>query len=240
MRFYNWILLVLNLFSVFLLIQIKLELIPLFPSNLKPNYLDSLNELISAFSIGIIISTIFYLIVSVLPNRIKSVRTQKIIQPKLNTIGSQINESIFYMVNKYSDEPVLSIQNLHSNNFSRIKKLENKPRNFKYSVLNDGGNWVNLSTGHITEYEHFFQHRKLMIEKIDDIFSLPNITNLNNGIIENLAEIRDSSFLFSISTYETFGERIANEDLGEKLYEYYKVFKKLKKHCKLNEFRIRE
>ena len=240
MRFYNWILLTLNLISIFFLLQIKLDVIPLFPSNMELSVIENLNELISRFSIGIIISTIFYLIVSVLPNEIKRIKTQKIIQPRLNTIGNQINQSIYYLVNKYSENKIKSIKNLNKNNFLGIKKLENKLQNFNYSILNNNGDWVNISTGNQTEYQHFFHHKNLIQEKIDEIFSLPNITNLNNGIIENLAELRDCSFISAISMYEQYGERIANENLGEEFFEYYKKFVRLKKHCKLTEFKIRE
>ena len=237
---YYTILILLNILSVFFVLQIKLKLIPLFQTNSSTYLIKNINDLIVNLSVGMILSTLFFIIVVLLPELIKRKSTLKIIQARLDTIGNELNHSMFYFTHKRMSMKIDSLKKLQKNDFKKISGLSRKRMNFKYTILGTHGHWIPFSSGEYTELDFFINQKKIIIKKIDEIFSLPTITQVDDELIEILAELRDCHFYGTIRAYERFGEKVSDENFNQGIYEYYRILKKLKKYCTIHNFKVRK
>ena len=110
--------------------------------------------------------------------------------------------------------------------------------NLKYKILGIHGKRIPFSSGNQTELNFFSYQRKLVITKIDEIFSLPTITYVNDELIEILAKLRDCWFYSGIKSYKKFGEKVIVNNLSLGIYDYYLLFIRLKKFAEINEFKV--
>ena len=211
--------------SLLFVLQIDLGIIPLLPINLDREKCDRINRLISNLSEGFILSYVFYLMIVYFPEKSKEVTIRKLIEPRLSTIVNMIQESIWYIVTKYEiNYSERGFKNLTEADFDRVVKLENKAMNFKYKRrYNKKRNWENYSTGEVLEIDHFLHERKIVVEKIDQIFLLPTIAYENDCLIENLAKLRDSRFYYGPEAFKKDPEAtFINFNKG--VFEYYKHY----------------
>jgi hypothetical protein len=181
------------------------------------------------------------LIVVLIPDYLKEKSTQKIIQPRINTILNELNMAIHYFhTNKIEESPKL-IENLSEEDFESIKQLQKNKMNFKYEIYGTHGNWTPFSSGELTEIKFFSMQRNLVIKKIDEIFSLPTITSVDDELIELLSKLRNSQFYSVVEVYERFSNKnISAIDFGREVYDYYLIFKDLKKYGEPTKLKVVE
>ena len=227
---YNLVLIILNVLSLIFTFQIKLSLLPLFCSRFNEKFCLNLNDLISNVALGILESSLFYLIVVYYPELLKKKSTLKVIQPRLNTIVNQLNQAIHYLhsnrINTKKDVLVLLKED-----FSSVDKLGNHKMNFQYKILNIKGEWVPFSSGDQTELQFFTSEKALITRIIDEIFNLPTITALDDSLIEILAELRDCLFYSGVKSFNTYNNfNLTIVDFDKDVYIYYQLFLRLKKH----------
>lgn len=231
------ILTVLNIISILFILQIELNLIPLISSPFNIDTTTKINSLISSISQGLVISTIFYLVVIFIPEYFKSRTIRKLIKPRLITITNMIQMSVEYLSYKYELPPQnISLNNHNIADFKKITKLQNQIMNFHYKVMTKE-TWVNQATGGSNELDHFMHEKDVVKSKIDEMLALPNIQYEEDELIECLANLRDAWFYNGVEAFKENGNTIVlNFDKG--VYDYYKCYKILKKYIKPFSFEI--
>lgn len=226
-----------NLISIFFIFQIKLKIIPLFPSCLKSDISTNINDLIYNLSLGIIISSIFYIIVVYIPDYKKRKSTLSIIEPRLNTIIEQMIQSIYYLIDKRLRLTNPSFENLSEVDFLSITNLDKRKMDFKYEIFGNNFEWIKFSSGEVLELEHFSNHRDLVIKKIDEILSMPTIIYIDSELIEVLAKLRDCWFFSGIESMNSYNA-ISVQNFNKGVYDYYSLFLRLKKFGNPHKFRV--
>lgn len=232
------ILTLLNLSCVFFILQIEFKFFRLFSSNFNNETINAVNRLIIGIGIGIIVSTIFYLIVVAYPNYLKRKSSYKIIQPRLDTITNQLYHAINYFLEKRIPEGKNKTTKLLIQNFITIERLTSEKMNFKYKILDTHKEWIPFSSGERTEIDFFVHQKELVISKINEIFAIPTVIHLDEELLEVLAKLRDCSFYSGVDSFSKDGNSVTVNQFYKGAYDYYTFFLELKKYAKINKMEI--
>ena len=227
------VVIILVLISVVVIMQVDLGVIPLIkaPLFLQAN-VQKINSLASNLAQGFLISTLLYFMVVYIPERSRAFTTRKIIQPRLDTIVQMLGESIAYFVFKYQLKAngVDDFGGLTLGDFSMITELTNEKMDFRYGITTATTNSVN-STGDITELYHFVHERRVILEKIDAILSLPIISSESDELLEALAKLRDSWFYIGVNEFDNpRAKMFVVENFSRGVYEYYTYYRIISKY----------
>ena len=101
-RWLSIILWLLNIISVFFIVQIVFEVFPLVDSNYSLDKIDRINSLIIDCSIGILASTLFYILLVYIPERKKTKLARKVQKTYLQYLSEHMQFFILYLVKVYS------------------------------------------------------------------------------------------------------------------------------------------
>jgi len=235
---YYLVLVLLNLIGIFFVLQIELNLFELFKSNYEDKVANAINDLVVNISLGLIVSSLFYLIIVYYPGRLKRKSAYKIIQPRLNTIGNQLHHSINYLYSKRIDVGHRSMEELTAEDFDSIISINGQRMDFQHNILGDHGDWIPFSSGEQTEINFFSHQRGLIISKIDEMFAIPTIAYIDAELIEALAKLRDSWFYSGVESFSRNGERVRVMNFNKGVYDYYKFYLKIKEYAKINELKV--
>lgn len=113
-----WLILI-NAVSLFFILQIVFEVIPLWASSFTEEKAEKINSFVVDLSLGIITSTFFYYLLVYIGERRRSKGVRRLIQWRLNSMAANMQIVIGYYVDKY---------NIECENF---KFLTAKPEAFK-------------------------------------------------------------------------------------------------------------
>lgn len=100
--FFYTILSIINLLSIIILLQVVFEIIPCWKCDLSINKILRINEMVKDFSIAVISSVFFYLLLVVIPERIKQHFVRRRTQSTIDYIANTMQEIIVYLVHKRS------------------------------------------------------------------------------------------------------------------------------------------
>jgi hypothetical protein len=224
------ILLTLNLISIVCILQIDLGLIPLIKIEFSESRAERINSLISNLSQGVVMSTFFYLILVYLQERTRASTTRKLIQPRIDTIAFMLGQSMAYFVFKYNLKTTgENFRGLTVNDFKVITKLTHEKMNFRYSVTANNMTST-ISTGNVTELNHFIHEKEIVIKKIDEVFTLPTVSSEEDKLIEALSQLRDCSFYTGVESFYKFGNNVQIANFEQRVYEYYCCYRNIHKH----------
>ena len=129
----NWLSLVLwllNIISIFFILQIVFDIFPLFESNYPLTKIEKINSLAIDCSIGIITSTLFYILLVYIPERRKAKTARNTQKINLQYLAEHMQFFILYLVKDYS----LNVEN-NDMSYSNIKIEEFSKVNF--SIFSD-------------------------------------------------------------------------------------------------------
>lgn len=233
---YKFWLLFLTFLSIYAIIGIDLNLLPLFPSTLSKEFITKFNSVITSISYSILSAYIFYWFTYTLPRKINIYRSKKILSKKIHWLLYEL----FIMINQ-----ILHTYDIKKN----IAKIEAK------DLIHLDGNEVNNFIGyyHVGEYWKkdgpkaknftgfgdikftFPETINATLNKLPDYINDIRKTNPNFYIDENLTEI-----LASIETnniIKWYGKKDVNlfcysgsyKELYSLIVEYRKLTK-LKYH----------
>ncbi len=216
-----------NFVAVFFIFQIDLGLVPLIPSEIDSDLAKKINGLVSSFSQGLIISSLFYFVVVFIPAIFRRKTAMKIILSRLKSIASSLQQSIGYFCYKY-DLPASgnTFKGLKREDFEGITGLDNELRNFKYK-LTTGNNSSTNHTGTVRGLDGFVKERDWVISKIDEILSLPIIEHADDELIETLTTLRDSWFYAVVHSNHKHGLGATAYKFNDGVYTYYDCYQKL-------------
>ncbi len=104
----------LNIISLILVCWIQLKLFPLIEVSNERFDVNGINNIVLTLSYGIITSTIFYIIVVLIPNQKRKKTTKLVIQRHINLITDKLTVIFLYLYKKNNNK----IEELHIEKFS--------------------------------------------------------------------------------------------------------------------------
>ncbi len=221
----------LNAVAILLLLQINVGAIPLFPSTLSKDRAEKINALTSDLSQGILVSTFFYLLLVRLPEKQKARRVKTLIQPKLLIIANHIEISLHYLMHADGSRGT-DLSRLERNSFDARSGLTGLPMNFKYEIEFSKGAWTPFSTGGVSDIAYFESERVLVERLVDEILSLPHVSDEDDDLVDLLPRLRDCFFyrcLKGYVQYANYNVRVSVPEFSGHLYEYWSLYRKLRK-----------
>lgn len=234
----HYVLVGLNLIAVLLILQIELNFIRLIPSELGADPAKKINSLVSSFSQGLILSSLFYVLVVFIPEYLRKKTAMGLLLPRLRGITTSLQQSIGYLCHKYNlPAQKDAFRGLELKHFEKITKLDNELKNFKFKRMT-GKNWAHEYSGNVRELESFVRERSYVISSIDEILSLPIIQYVDDELIESLATLRNSWFYSGVNSFEKYGFGPEIHKFNEGVYIYYQMYQKLNKYITPYRFEI--
>lgn len=233
----NWIvfsLCLLCIFSIYYISKIIFNIGELTECNYSLTKIEKINSLVVDICIGILTSTLFYILLVYLPDYSKKRAVRNIICSDLEYIANNMQMIFSYImsVNKdlftpetyndnYSDIP-LSV-------FAKINKIENTKKHHPYSVTIEAYlvNKYTNSTNKIYAVDQpisYAEHRKLILQLVSSIQRLPLIIFEEPELIQILNDIKISIFLSSIKTAEIFEETYKTKLYIQGVSSYYTMY----------------
>lgn len=98
-----WLILI-NAVSLFFILQIVFEVVPLWSSSFTEEKAEKINSFVVDLSLGIITSTFFYYLLVYIAERRRSKGVRRLIQWRLNSMAANMQIVIGYYVDKYNVE----------------------------------------------------------------------------------------------------------------------------------------
>ena len=193
-----------------------------------------LGEILFGLSISYIVSCIFYFIVVYLPEQRKRTRAMKIIENRIDKILGNMGIIIYYYFHK--NDITESNDQAFKRQVESINKIDlDKKMNFKYQYIEKStGRTVPFSTGDHTELMLLEEHRSMIQGKINSIFRIPVITNVEDNLIVTLEEINNCSLFNTTSAFSSIKNHIniqhyniQTPEFGESLLKFYSLYKNL-------------
>lgn len=199
-----------------------------------------LGDVLYGISISYIVSCIFYFVVVYLPEQKKRKSAMTIIEKRLDNISGDIGVVIAYYLRK---NDIIESDNAHlKEEVESITDFDyDRVMNFNYQyVEKQTGNKVPFGTGNYTEEMLVYEYKNQVQKRIESIFQIPIILNVDHSLIVTLEEIYNSSF-WGISTTRIHMKEnhpqidlsmyeMVTPDLGKDLYKLYLLNKELSKY----------
>ena len=231
-RKYNYMLLILNIMSLFLIAWIVFDALPLIPCEYSFDKIERINTLIVDLSIGVIISTVFYVILVYVPGNKRSNVVRSTIESRLRLIIENMQICFAYFNDKYSMNNDVKLyphyEGISESEFEKIKTLEDRGTNF----------WVETQTksediSSFTECDYFYLRGKDIQNILDSIFQVPSIAHEDVGLIRILSKIKDNNFFMAAHIlHRNKGKGVIYAKLGATVYSYYQLYIALLKYIK--------
>lgn len=248
----NWlgiILWLLNILSIFFILQIVFDAFPLFESKHPLIRVDKINSLVVDCSIGIITSTLFYILLVYIPEKRKANTARKAQKINLQFLAEHMQFFIIYLAKEYSlqiSENDIYYSNIPFEEFSKVNysifTTSDKyyPLYCKYTDLNETVLLGNQKFGTKAMYN-------TITDLIHRILSNPIIIFEDNSLIDLLNEL-SSCHLFDLfriyiskESTDKDWERISHEyQLKPILIEYYQLYIRLLKYASPHSFSIND
>ncbi|TDD96224.1 hypothetical protein [Flavobacterium cellulosilyticum] len=200
---YTFWLSLLLLFSIWIIISVDLEILPLIPSNLNVELTSKLNRILLNISYSNIAAFIFFWFTTTLPRKIRIQRSKKIISRHVHSLLIQLFRMINQILYAYKIE-------------KKIEEVQEK------DLINLSGNVLNtfkisyLSTEH---WKHFWKKGKQFTGSIHREVDYPeSVVNILNSLPNIIEQIRKANPKFQVD--ESFAEIITSIETNPFLETY--------------------
>jgi nitrate reductase NapAB chaperone NapD len=198
-------------------------------------YGEEVGQVVFDLGIGYIVSCLFYYIVVYLPEKKKRQSAMTILNKRIDLILQSMEITLQYFSYKYHVTKSMDEKSIQEK-FSKIKTLESINRmNFYYQYKDEKGNQVYLNTGIYNEISWMVNQLLAVKKYIQKIFQYPAITSVDQELIVALEKINRSPLHKTLESLKEFPTSQTPE-LGENLYEYYLLYKELRKYISPTEF----
>lgn len=242
------LLVVLNIISIFFVLWIQLEIFPFIETDSISFSANGLNIIVLNLSYGLIVSTLFYLVIVYIPENRRKKSTRIVIQDEIDILHDRLIVLFmyFYKINDNKPEDFIK-EELSLVTFGKKVVIPNEEMNFEYYRQADNNfkrelvkgrmkttvlerKWHSASTGNIKLLTFLQNESDYIHDLINNILSYPTISSQDDELIIALFEIRSSKFLRTIENskqYEYTGHIQFSDDsifllyLGFKTLMYY-------------------
>lgn len=196
-RTINIILVITNVIALLIIVQITFDLIPLNPFDYDSERIKKINDITLGFSLGYIVSSLFYLFGTVIPHELDKTRVQKIVSPYLSDIYSRLYITQLFFKDKFNCQ---SINSISTQNLQSFKSLSNSKISFSYQEKNEN-KYQTVSYHAFTEIDFFEDERDLVLNNIDTILANPFLSGLNDNLIFTLTRLRTEMFYVGVTRH---------------------------------------
>lgn len=198
---------ILIIVSIWIILSVDLEILPLIPSNFSKDFTIRINQVFTALSYSVTAAFIFYWFTYILPRKILIYRSKKILAQQVHWFLYELFVLINQILNAYDIK-------------KRIEEIEEK------DLMHIDGNISKTFDGYYRTSEHWKKNRKKgkQFTGFGDMkFTFPEIAiNELNKIPDLIFKIRNSNPNFHAD--ETFAEILSSLETN-KLIEWYAIKK---------------
>lgn len=242
----NIALIAITLIAILMVGWVKFDLFPLISCPFSSIHAYNINEVIYTICTGVIVSSLFYLIVVYLPAQMNERKIKKIIQFELADIGYRLQRGMAYFCQKYDwKNDGYKIKGLTYEKYFSLIQKQKLDRKVLMDFCYKSGNSI-YSKGlyfNLPETEYFVNEKKFICSYIEKIVSHPGIQFGNFELINCLYELKNCNFYHYIESAtqdpdSEFCGCCVNNDFSKALFEYYKIYLKIIKFCELGTFEI--
>jgi hypothetical protein len=223
---------ILNLLSIFLILQIGLGIIPKFKCGFSDSFLNGLNQTLLNLSYSYIAGVIMFILISYIPDLGKKRRINATIKPDLELLLNEMYVFLFYLNNKYIKGK--DINKLMLNDFKKIDNFSLYKMDFRFSYIKTPDTTHSLV--YDLEIDYFISRRDAIIYLIDGIFIIPSAVYLDDSLIIHLRNLRNCS-LFKFAEYKHSMD-VLNFD--NQLFQFYNLYKLIRDNTKISINTIKE
>ena len=225
----------LNAFSILILLQIVFEVLPyIFECDWPTDKVARVNDMAKDFSITVISSTIFYLLLVVIPEEIKRRQIRKRTQDAIDNLANGMQEIIAYLaykcsVSRKTDDPhYLKIEPATFEPITNFQK--NHQTGFYYSYTQNGqkeltnvSNWDEIS---------YLYSRVCWLKRATlDYLDIPVIVYENPELVLLIRQIRRSTFIWDVEMKHSM-PFCSISKMNESIQVFYSLYLSLCKHVK--------
>jgi hypothetical protein len=223
---------ILNLLSLFLIVQIGLGIIPRFNCDFSDSFVSGLNQTLLNLSYSYVAGVIMYLLISYIPDLGKNKRITATVKPDLELLLNEMYIFLFYLNNKYIKSK--DFNNLKLSDFKKIDNFSLDKMDFRFSYTKTPN--ITHSLAYDMEIDYFITRRDAIISLIDGIFIIPSAVYLDDNLIIHLRNLRNCS-LFKFAEYK---HSIDVENFDNQLFQFYNLYKLIQDNTKINVNTIKE
>ena len=190
----HYILLTINLICILIVIQVQFEIVYLKPFINNSSIVQKFNQLLLIFSTGFILSSIFHLLVNIIPDNRKRKITESIIDDKIKMIGRDMQFLIEYILksNNLNRDKISLTDNVN------ISFLSDKNVAFEYDTISRNFPSFTFNQDPINEKLLCKNIKDKIINNCEYILKLPFINSLDYSTIKLIASINDSAYFKGI------------------------------------------
>ena len=231
---FHSILLVINVLSLIILLQVVFQVIPYWECDWSTDKIARVNDIAKDFSITVISSTIFYLLLVVIPEEIKRRQIRKRTQDAIDSLANSMQEIIAYLAYKCSvsrkadDLHYLKIEPAAFGPIMDFQK--NHQTGFYYSYSQNGkkeltnvSNWDEIS---------YLYSRVCWLKRATlDYLDIPVIVYENPELVLLIRQIRRSSFIWDVEMKHSIPVCTISK-MNESIQVFYSLYLSLCKHVK--------
>ncbi len=231
---FHSILLVINILSLIILLQVVFQVIPYWECDWSTDKIARVNDMAKDFSITVISSTIFYLLLVVIPEELKRRQIRKRTQDAIDSLANGMQEIIAYLAYKCSisrktDDPhYLKIEPAAFGPITDFQK--NQQTGFYYSYTQNGkkeltnvSNWDEIS---------YLYSRVCWLKRATlDYLDIPVIVYENPELVLLIRQIRRSSFIWDVEMKHSISVCTISK-MNESIQVFYSLYLSLCKHVK--------
>lgn len=232
--FFHIILVVINILSILILLQVVFQAIPCWECDWPTDKITRVNDMAKDFSITVISSTIFYLLLVVIPEEIKRRQIRKRTQDAIDSLANGMQEIIAYLAYKCSisrktdDSHYLKIEPAAFGSITDFQK--NQQTGFYYSYTQNGqkeltnvSNWDEIS---------YLYSRVCWLKRATlDYLDIPVIVYENPELVLLIRQIRRSTFIWDVEMKHSMPFCIISK-MNENIQTFYSLYLSLCKHTK--------
>ena len=225
---------VINILSILILLQVVFQAIPYWECNWPASKITRVNDMAKDFSITVISSTIFYLLLVVIPEELKRRQIRKRTQDAIDSLANGMQEIIAYLAYKCSisrktDDPhYLKIEPAAFGPITDFQK--NQQTGFYYSYTQNGkkeltnvSNWDEIS---------YLYSRVCWLKRATlDYLDIPVIVYENPELVLLIRQIRRSSFIWDVEMKHSIPVCTISK-MNENIQTFYSLYLSLCKHAK--------
>lgn len=225
---------VINILSILILLQVVFQAIPYWECDWPADKITRVNDMAKDFSITVISSTIFYLLLVVIPEELKRRQIRKRTQDAIDSLANGMQEIIAYLAYKCSisrktDDPhYLKIEPAAFGPITDFQK--NQQTGFYYSYTQNGkkeltnvSNWDEIS---------YLYSRVCWLKRATlDYLDIPVIVYENPELVLLIRQIRRSSFIWDVEMKHSIPVCTISK-MNENIQTFYSLYLSLCKHAK--------
>lgn len=225
---------VINILSILILLQVVFQAIPYWECDWPADKIMRVNDMAKDFSITVISSTIFYLLLVVIPEELKRRQIRKRTQDAIDSLANGMQEIIAYLAYKCSisrktDDPhYLKIEPAAFGPITDFQK--NQQTGFYYSYTQNGkkeltnvSNWDEIS---------YLYSRVCWLKRATlDYLDIPVIVYENPELVLLIRQIRRSSFIWDVEMKHSIPVCTISK-INENIQTFYSLYLSLCKHAK--------